>query len=135
MIFNILNKLRDYADIFKKLGIDLNDPIKEKENSILRTLLNFNHLKENQIRDIIKLDPKIHINNLIQKGLIKKVKDSYKLVKKGNIISCFEDFFTFYKNHQKAQKYSSNEFYYLNFPYVSKGTIRGWISRAKTLLE
>jgi hypothetical protein len=71
----------------------------------------------------------------MEKGLIKKVNKSYKVVKKGKIISCFEEFFTFYKSHQKSQKYTTNAFYYSNFPYVSKGTIRGWISRAKALLK
>ena len=130
-----MKKFREYPDVFKKEGIDLNDPIQEKENRILRALIKFNRLKENYIRDIIKLNPKIHLNRLIQKGLIKKVNDSYEVVKKGKIIYCFEDFFTFYKNHQKSQKNNSNEFYYSNFPYVSKGTIRGWISKAKTLLK
>lgn len=135
VIFNIISKFREFSDTFEKIGIDLNDPIKEKENRILKALLNFEELTQIQIRDIIKLEPIIHLNKLIQKGLIKKNNNIYKLIKQGRIISSFEEFFEFYKNYQKSQKYSSNECYYSVFPYVSKGTIRGWISRAKDLLE
>lgn len=135
VIFNVLRKLREYSYLFKEIGIDLVDPIKKKEMTIIKALNNSNGLTSDQIQSIIKIDPLYHLQRLVVKNLIRRSENKYFIINQGRIITTFAEFFSDYKENQKTEKYTSNKHYYEEYPYVSKGTIRGWISRAHNLLN